>query len=309
MREVIFLKPVFKEMLWGGKRLAEEFHYPIPSEHTGECWGIAAHEHGDCEIISGEYAGKHLSWLWRNHRNLFGNLKGERFPLLIKILDAKQDLSIQVHPDDCYAKLHENSSGKMECWYVLDCEPDSEIIIGHHAKSREELRKLVIKGEWSSLIRRIPVQKGDFYQINPGCVHAIRKGTLIFETQQNSDITYRLYDYDRLQNGKLRELHIEKCLDVIKVPYVESHPILETYGTEYYIRIRLITCPYYTVEKWRIRKDCMIQMTYPFMNVSIISGAGLVNGKVIKKGCHFILPSGIEKVSFSGSFEAIVSWC
>jgi len=310
MREVIFLKPVFKEMIWGGTRLEKEFHYSIPSKHTGECWGIAAHEHGDCEILFGCYAGKTLGWLWEHHRELFGNLKGEKFPLLVKILDANQDLSIQVHPDDEYARIREGSPyGKMECWYILDCQDDSEIIIGHHAKTKEELRELVEKKEWNGLIRRVPIHKGDFYQINPGCVHAIKKGTLILETQQNSDITYRLYDYERLQNGKPRQLHIEKCLDVITVPYREVHPVLETYGTEYYTRMRLIACPYYTVEKWHIKNHCQIQMNYSFMNVSVIEGSGQVNGQVIEKGTHFILPCGIGTVEFCGEMKAIVSWC
>lgn len=114
----------------------------------------------------------------------------------------QKDLSIQVHPDDAYAGEHENGSlGKTECWYVLDCEPGTEIVIGHNAKDKAEVEKMIRNHEWSDFIRKVPVHKGDFFQINPGCVHAIKGGTLILETQQSSDITYRVYDYDRLQNA------------------------------------------------------------------------------------------------------------
>lgn len=122
-KEVIFLKPVFKEMIWGGNKLKSEFGYDIPGDKTGECWAIAAHDNGDCVVDGGNYDGMRLSNLWNNHRELFGNIVGDRFPLLIKIIDANDDLSIQVHPDDEYAKINENGSlGKTECWYILDCE-------------------------------------------------------------------------------------------------------------------------------------------------------------------------------------------
>ena len=140
MKNIIFLAPVFKTMIWGGNKLATEFGYSIPSDNTGECWAISAHKNGDCEIKNGEYSGKTLSWLWDNHRELFGNVVGEVFPLLIKIIDAKTDLSIQVHPDDTYAKTYENGSlGKTECWYILDCNENADLIIGHNGKDKEEL--------------------------------------------------------------------------------------------------------------------------------------------------------------------------
>ena len=220
MHEVIFLKPVFKEMIWGGTRLRDDFGYAIPGGKTGECWAVSAHKHGDCKILGGSFDGKHLSELWEKNRELFGGMKGDVFPLLIKIIDAKEDLSIQVHPDDAYAKEHENGSlGKTECWYILDCDADAKIVIGHHAKSKEELGQMIGQKRWNELIRVIPIKKGDFFQIMPGTVHAIKGGTLILETQQNSDITYRLYDYDRLQDGKPRELHLEKSIDVIRCPH------------------------------------------------------------------------------------------
>ena len=141
--ELIFLNPVFKEMIWGGNKL-RQFGYDIPGDDTGECWAISAHPNGDCLIKGGEFDGKSLSWLYENHPELFGNPENDRFPLLIKIIDAKDDLSIQVHPNDEYAKKNENGSlGKTECWYILDCEPGTQIVIGHNAKDHAELEDMI----------------------------------------------------------------------------------------------------------------------------------------------------------------------
>ena len=143
-RPILFLNPVFKEMIWGGNQLAEKFGYEIPSDKTGECWAVSAHPNGDCTVREGEYAGRKLSELFKEEPELFGNLPLDRFPLLIKIIDAKADLSIQVHPDDAYAKVHENGSlGKTECWYILDCPEDATLVVGHNAGSREELKEMI----------------------------------------------------------------------------------------------------------------------------------------------------------------------
>ena len=141
--ELLFLEPVFKEAIWGGTKLRDSFGYDIPSDTTGECWAISAHKNGDCKIAGGRYDGRYLSQLWEEEPELFGNYPGSQFPLLIKIIDAKNDLSIQVHPDDAYASEHENGSlGKTECWYVLDCEPGTKIVIGHNAKDKKELEEI-----------------------------------------------------------------------------------------------------------------------------------------------------------------------
>ena len=158
--ELLFLEPVFKEAIWGGTKLRDSFGYDIPSDTTGECWAISAHKNGDCKIAGGRYDGKYLSQLWEEEPELFGNYPGDQFPLLIKIIDAKNDLSIQVHPDDAYAAEHENGSlGKTECWYVLDCEPDTKIVIGHNAKDKKELEEMIRQGRWSEFIRVVDVKR------------------------------------------------------------------------------------------------------------------------------------------------------
>lgn len=308
-QQILFLNPVFKEMIWGGHRLADQFGYEIPGDDTGECWGISAHPNGDDTVRGGIYDGKKLSELWAEHRELFGDLKGDRFPLLIKIIDAKDNLSIQVHPDDAYAAEHENGSfGKTECWYILDCPEDAELVVGHHAQTREELADMISRGCWDQLIRRIPIKKGDFIQIDPGTVHAITAGCMILETQQNSDITYRVYDYDRLTNGKPRELHVQKSIDVITVPAKSVADSVRHYADLPANQWQeLIACPYYKVFKLTVKGSFEKEQDAPFLNVSVLEGSGTLNGQPVKKGNHFIVPAGYGMMQFEGDLELVAS--
>lgn len=308
-RPILFLNPVFKEMIWGGNQLAEKFGYEIPSDKTGECWAVSAHPNGDCTVREGEYAGRKLSELFKEEPELFGSLPLDRFPLLIKIIDAKADLSIQVHPDDAYAKVHENGSlGKTECWYILDCPEDATLVVGHNAGSREELKEMIDQKRWSELIREVPVKKGDFIQINPGTVHAIKGGLMILETQQNSDITYRVYDYDRLSNGKPRELHVQQSIDVITVPAPSAEDsVSHAADLPANTMNELIACDYYKVYKLTVTEPVSFEQEHPFLIMSVIEGEGLVNGQMIRKGDHFILPSGFGKVELQGDMTLIAS--
>lgn len=320
--EPVFLKPAFAHTIWGGKRLREDFGYDEPGDDIGECWGISAHRSGECEVSGGSFDGMGLSKLYETHPELFGRVtsgcggksadssaSGDIFPLLIKIIDAKADLSIQVHPDDEYAAKNENGSlGKTECWYVLDCAEDSTLVIGHNAKNKAELEDMIRGGKWSEFIRQIPVKKGDFIQIDPGTVHAIKGGILLLETQQSSDITYRVYDYDRLQNGKPRQLHIDKSIDVITVPAKSVEESVRNFlETPENTLTRMYSCKYYTVSKVKVKGEFSFENDAPFLNVSVLSGAGEIDGFKLKKGDHFILPAGYSKPVFKGGMELIVS--
>jgi len=307
---ILRMNPVFKETIWGGSRLRDDFGYDIPSDHTGECWGVSAHPDGEGSVANGEYAGTPLSVLWKDHPELFGNYPLDRFPLLTKIIDAQGDLSIQVHPDDTYAAEHENGAlGKMECWYILDCDPDATIVIGHNAKTREELRDMVYGERWDELIREIPIRKGDFFQIDPGTVHAIKGGTLLLESQQSSDITYRLYDYGRLQNGKPRELHIEKSLDVIEVPFTERRALPPS-EQDSWLQL-LYSCKYYNVWKGTLdpngeTTELLPPPTY-FTIGSVLSGEATLDNAPFRKGDHFVVPAGYGPVHIEGNAEFIFS--
>ncbi len=308
-QEILFLNPVFTHNIWGGSRLREEFGYPVEGNDIGECWGISAHPNGEGTIRDGVYAGEKLSTLWKTHPELFGNVSYDRFPLLVKIIDAKDDLSIQVHPDDAYAGLHENGSlGKTECWYVLDCPEGASLVIGHNAGTREELADMIHQGRWGEFIREIPVKKGDFIQIDPGTVHAIKGGLLILETQQNSDITYRVYDYDRLSNGKLRQLHVEQSIDVITVPAKSAGDSVQHAADLPGNQVsELYRCHYYRVAKANVNGELSFDMNAPFMLMTVLSGEGFVNGRALKKGDHFLVPNGVKKVELSGRMELILS--
>lgn len=315
--EPLFLNPVLTHNIWGGSRLREDYGYDVEGDDLGECWGISAHPNGEGTIRGGKFDGVKLSELWNTHPELFGNvgkngeriLPYDRFPLLTKIIDAKDDLSIQVHPDDAYAAEHENGSfGKTECWYVLDCKENSSLVIGHNAKTREELENMIHGGRWSEFIRELPVKRGDFLQIDPGTVHAIKGGVLILETQQNSDITYRVYDYDRLQNGKPRQLHVEQSIDVITVPAKTAEDsIRHMADTAVDALTQMYSCDYYIVYKLNVCRGFSFDAQAPFLAVSILDGSGTINGFDVKKGDHLIVPNAVKLVECDGQFEAIVS--
>lgn len=290
-KELIWPEPVDKEMIWGR-----------------ETWTISAHPHGDCTVSRGRFKGMKLSEVWRQYPEVFGAKAGGPFPLLTKIIDAREDLSIQVHPDDAYAKEHENGSlGKTECWYIIDCKENASIVLGHHAKDKQELETMIRNGRWADFIREVPVKKGDFFQIEPGCLHAVKGGIRILETQQNSDITYRVYDYNRLSDGKPRELHLRQSLDVIKAPFQESPAQPETEDLAGAEKTHLITCPYYQVYKYQVKGSFRQPFSGGFTNVTVIEGSGFANGVPVEAGAAFIVPAGTAECEFAGEFSYITA--
>lgn len=309
----IFLDPVFKERIWGGTALKDRFGYDIPSDKTGECWAISAHPNGASIVRDGPYAGKTLTMLWDEHRDLFGDSKGEVFPLLTKILDANNDLSVQVHPDDSYANVHENGElGKTECWYIIDCKDDAEMIYGHNAKTREELVQMIENAQWNDLLNRVKIKPGDFFYVPSGTIHALCKGTLVLETQQSSDTTYRVYDYDRRDdNGNTRELHLEKAIAVTTVPHLDgvSHPTIEE--KKNLTITTFVQAKYFSVYKWKLAGEATFSMNEPFLICSVTKGTGMLihNGKEyeLKKGSHFLLPAKIKQFDVRGNCELIIS--
>lgn len=309
MREILFLEPRLKDVVWGGNKLRDEFGYEGAGDATGECWGISAHPNGDCTVKNGSFQGQTLSGLYREHRELFGGIAAEEFPLLVKIIDARSDLSIQVHPDDAYVKQHESCPyGKTECWYVMDCPEGAALVIGHHAGTRQELADMIHEGHYEELIRQVPVRKGDFIQITPGTVHAIKGGFTILETQQSSDITYRVYDYGRLVDGRERPLHVQQSIDVITVPdKAGDEAVSHTDGLAADTMNQLISCDFYKVWKLDVTKEVRVQQQYPFLLASVLDGSGSVDGKSVKKGDHFLFPAGYGEIAFSGSMNLILS--
>lgn len=243
---IFSLVPVKKQIMWGGDTLSKEFGIGEYGEKIAEAWELACREDGDNVISSGPYSGKTLSEYIKENPNAIG-LKNNlsRFPLLIKLIDAHDDLSIQVHPDDEYAEKNTPDLGKTEMWYILDCDEGAHLIYGLNGKySRQELEEAIKNGTLEKYMNYVPVKKGDVFFIPSNTVHAICKGILIAEIQQNSNITYRLYDYNRRQkDGSLRQLHIENGLDCIE-RYKEGAITSERYddviSSNPYFKVRVV---------------------------------------------------------------------
>ncbi len=253
-------KPIYKEKIWGGKKFKEYFHRKIPAENTGESWEIAAHKNSISTVSNGPLAGKKLD-------NLISNWPGrmigkeqktmDSFPLLIKLLDASDKLSIQVHPHNNYAKLVSGESGKSEMWYILSAEPKAKLIYGFKKGTTcRDIRKAINSGNLEKYLNEISVKPGDTFYIPAGTVHGIGKGILLAEIQENSDTTYRLYDWNRTdKRGNKRPLHINKALEVINFDFSKHDFKNLIYDHENYRQNYLAACSSFAVEKINIKKE------------------------------------------------------
>lgn len=311
MSEPLFLESVMQEKIWGGRKLQDVFGYELPSDKVGEYWAISAHPHGVSTVKNGVYQGQKLDDLYAEQRDLFGNRPEPVFPLLTKILDANDWLSVQVHPDDQYGLAHENSLGKTECWYVIDAEPGAEIIYGHEAQSKDELRQQIESQNWEQLLTKVPVKAGDFFYVPSGTVHAIGSGIMILETQQSSDITYRVYDFDRVdEQGNRRELHIDQSVAVSTIGKpANSRPASLQLGD--LTSTLLVANDFFVVYKWDVAGQVSFHQQADYYLVSVLEGQGTlaVDGQSypLQKGDHFILPNNVKDWTFAGDLSLIAS--
>lgn len=307
MEKILFLEGKFREKIWGGKRLREIYSYDIPSDKTGEYWAISDMGDMSSVITNGEFKGKSLEEVYQKHKDLFGNPKEATFPLLVKIIDANTDLSIQVHPDDVMAKELEDSRGKTECWYILNEDPAS-IIYGLKVADKKEAIRLIDERKWDELLREVPARKGDFFFVEAGTVHAIKKGSLILEIQQARDITYRLYDYDRKDDdGKLRDLHLEESKKAIKIN--KNKEKIEEFEREG-LKGRILTRnKYFEVYEYKIEGISEFEREKPYLLYSVVDGSGeiIIEDKSyeIEKGDFFILTNDVKKFDFKGDLSLV----
>jgi mannose-6-phosphate isomerase len=306
--DIIFLSPVFKERIWGGSTIKNMFKEGVPSGKIGEAWIISAHHHGSSKIMGGLFDGMSLDALYHSHPELFGDITESRFPLLTKILDAADQLSVQVHPSDAYAKAFEDDLGKEECWYVLAANQDSTLVLGHHAQTKTELKKMVEENRWNELLDIRPIRKGDFVYIPAGTIHAIGAGVIILETQQSSDVTYRFYDYDRMDpsTGEKRALQVQKSIDTAVIP--ANRVVIQHYDDDRGI-YRMLETKYFTVEKWNIDKGYFkINAKNRYYLCTVLSGNAMINGSKIKMYDSFIIPSLAKSIKIEGMAELLVSY-
>ena len=308
-------KKVFIDKIWGGDALENVLGMDIPNgRKIGESWEISAHPHGMSIVENGELAGKTLQEVLNEYK---GELVGEKvyseykelFPLLIKYLDVNDRLSIQVHPSDEYAMKHENELGKSESWYVIEASDDAKLILGmKDGMTREKFVEKAKKNDFDDMFDVKAVKQGDFIDINPGTVHASLEGSvLIAEIQENSDVTYRIYDFDREENGVKRELHIDKAAEVIdfgmKVNIISGNLT----GSE--TEKRLVEKKYYTIDKIKINDTNKEDINQGSMIIySILGGKGKIkyeNGElIIKKGESILVPVNV-KVNIEGNLELL----
>lgn len=219
LNEPFMLQPAGKDYLWGGSRLNDDFAKGIDMDPLAETWECSTHPDGLSMVASGLYSGMTLVQVLKEHPEYLGThpQTKEELPILIKFIDAKNDLSVQVHPTDEYAAEYEGGqNGKTEMWYVLDASKDAKLVYGfHHDIEKEVLRKSIEEGTVEKYLQKVPVKKDDVFYIEAGTVHAIGAGALVAEIQESSNLTYRMYDYNRVdKSGNKRELHVEKALDV-----------------------------------------------------------------------------------------------
>lgn len=299
---------LYYDKVWGGRDF-ESFRNNLPEGNIGESWDIACHPNGTGVVANGKFKGMNFNDLINNYKEeIFGKaITNNEFPLLVKLINSNENLSVQVHPNDEYARKVENSFGKTEAWYVVDAKEGAELIVGTNGCTKEEFKEAIKNNTVEDCLNRIKVKKGDAFLINSGLVHAICSGLVIAEIQQNSDITYRVYDY-----GRPREIHVEKSLDVIDFDLKAEKSVenfKEFLGYKY---TNLCENDYFIIDKYIINTN--IEMDSDIDSFSIITcvdGSGLINYKndkvVINKGDSVLIPAQLGNYEIKGELEVLIS--
>lgn len=287
MKNVYKLVPEYKDYLWGGEKLKTDYGKQTDKTPCAESWELSLNPHGLTKVEDG----KTLAEVLTPEKTGKNCEKFEFFPVLIKFIDAKQNLSVQVHPSNDYALKYENSYGKTESWYIVEAEEGAGIYCGFKRDTnKEEFLQSLASGEVENLLNFIPVKKGDCYFIPSGTVHAIGSGCLILEIQQNSDLTYRVYDYNRRgADGKLRELHVDKAVKVIN--FNKYEPKLFASGEN----PRVITeCDYFRSRELVLNGGFTEKNANSFTCVTVTDGSGEINGEKFIKGDSFFVCADTE---------------
>ena len=302
--ELLILKPQFKAKIWGSRFFKDEVAARL-NEKIGEMWVVSAHREGDLVIAAGELAGRPLSKVYTEYPYLFNNPSPKNFPVLVKVIATSLDLSIQVHPDDTYAEKHENDSGKTEGWLILRAAPDARIVYGHHAKNIEEFIGLVNKKQYDRLLKVKPVKVGEFYPIPAGTVHTVGKNIVLLEIQQTSDLTYRLYDYDRPDlDGHLRPLHLDKAFDVISFNDVccQHNVFITTEG-----KVIIGDNPYFKIILLNVNDEYIFTHTPHYRIATVIEGTFTVEDKTLTFGDSFIITSIAQTINIKGTGRIVLT--
>lgn len=322
MRVPFLLIPIAKDYLWGGSRLNDDFNLGLDISPLAEAWICSTHPDGSSLVSPhsslADILNEHPNWLGSHARALVKN----QLPILIKLIDAKENLSIQVHPDDEYAWKVEHSLGKTEMWYILDARPGTQLIYGFNRNvGKSEVRGAIEAGEIDKLLNHVDVHKGDLFFIEPGTVHAIGAGCLIAEIQESSNITYRMYDYNRVgKDGKKRELHVEKALDVINMQCSTSvrQPMRVLKYKPGYASELLARCKYFQVERMLLNTEGRVMPEFKtgensFHALICTAGCGVLFGEEVSvpffKGDCIFVPADSVSLKLHGRAEILDVSC
>ena len=292
MENILKFTPIYKERVWGGRSIEKIYLRQLPKAELkyGESWEIVDRPNDQSTVVGGEYHGKTLNYLWNNYReDIFGQgmPDTDRFPLMLKILDARQKLSLQVHPPKSICHILD-SEPKTELWYIAHAEPGSVIYYGlKNCMSKDEFRYSINEGNLHDKIKPFPVKCGDFIFLPSGCLHAIGEGIVIFEIQQNSDTTYRVYDWGRMGiDGKPRTLHKDEAL--MCIDFEDNEPLMGNRNNG-----QLVRCPYFNVDILSLRSGDKkkLEKGSRFSIYCLVDGSLGIYDQIIKAGDSFILPA------------------
>ena len=314
----IKLKPAFKDYLWGGTRLRDDFGKDCDFDKIAESWELSCHKDGNSVVADGEFAGLTLAqYIEKEGKSVLGTNceKFENFPILIKLIDAKDNLSVQVHPNNEYAQRVEGEYGKTEMWYVVDCDEGASLLYGFkHNITKEEFRERIENNTLLEVTNSVPVKKGDVFFIEAGTLHAIGKGILIAEIQQNSNTTYRIYDYGRVgADGKPRQLHIDKAVDVTNLCPAKPYPQSEPVDMGGWTKKRLAKCEYFTVDVINVDPSAALEADKSsFVNILVLDGGCVLSSEgndavELKKGDSVFIPAGLGKFELTGKCSAVMT--
>lgn len=306
-------QPIYKERIWGGAGLRDELGRCLPGDRIGESWEITCREDAMSKVVEGPLQGKSLAELVRKYGpELLGRkISGENFPLLLKILDAREVLSVQVHPDDEFAGKHEGDAGKTEAWYILKARPGAKIVYGlQPGTTREEFASALKRGELERCLNEVQVKPGEVYSIPAGLVHALGSGIMVVELQRNSDLTYRVYDWNRVDtNGRSRPLHVEKALQVIE--FGKRPPRVLSPGTGkdgFLLENECFSLYYHRVTGEKV----MTCGPESFAVMTAVAGKGEIwyGGKAysLKYGDSFLLPACLGEYRLHGELTVLTGY-
>lgn len=300
---------IYFEKIWGGRDF-ESFRDNLPEGEIGESWDIACHPNGTGIVSNGAWKGKSLLELFQEYREaVVGTaIRGDRFPLLLKMINSNEALSVQVHPGDDYALKEENDLGKTEAWYVMAAKEGSYLIVGTRHCTKETFRKAIAENRLDQYMNKVVVKEGDVFYIKSGLVHAIGPGLVIYEIQQNSDTTYRVYDY-----GRPRELHVEKSLHVtnfsLKGEKMEGLRSVIPGG----YKTNLILNRYFSLEKYEV-KGTLTEESDPgrFFIFTVVEGQGEIScaegSETLVRGESVMIPAALGKYTFKGTMKLLKSY-